>query len=236
MQKGLRGLIQLVEVWKAYPNEVIALREINLKIDRGDFVFVVGPSGAGKSTLIRLLYREDVATRGQVLVHGKNVARLRHSSIPLLRRTIGVIFQDFKLLPDRSAHDNVAFALEVTEAPRREIKRRVPAVLELVGLKDRARAFPHELSGGEQQRVAIARAIVNGPSILVADEPTGNLDPDTSWGIMNLLQTLNRNGATIIMATHAKTIVNAMKKRVVAMDHGRIIRDQAQGVYAHEVN
>ncbi|MHB0885351.1 MAG: cell division ATP-binding protein FtsE [Bacillota bacterium] len=229
-------MIQLIDVWKAYPNEVVALKEINLKIDRGDFVFIVGPSGAGKSTLIRLLYREETATRGQVLVHGKNVARLRRSSVPLLRRTIGVIFQDFKLLPDRSAHDNVAFALEVTEAPRREVKRRVPAVLELVGLKDRARAFPHELSGGEKQRVAIARAIVNGPSILVADEPTGNLDPDTSWGIMNLLQTLNRNGATVIMATHAKNIVNAMKKRVVAMDHGLIIRDQEQGVYAHEVN
>jgi len=229
-------LIQLIDVTKVYANNVVALKDINLRVDRGEFVFVVGPSGAGKSTLIRLLFREEVATKGQVIVHGKNVARLRRSSIPLLRRTIGVIFQDFKLLPDRNAFDNVAFALEVTEAPRREIRRRVPAVLELVGLKDRAKAYPHELSGGEQQRVAIARAIVNGPSILVADEPTGNLDPDTSWGIMNLLQTLNRNGATIIMATHAKAIVNAMKKRVVAMDHGRIIRDQAEGVYAHEVN
>ena len=229
-------MIQLIDVTKVYANNVVALKDINLRVDRGEFVFVVGPSGAGKSTLIRLLFREEVATKGQVIVHGKNVARLRRSSIPLLRRTIGVIFQDFKLLPDRNAFDNVAFALEVTEAPRREIRRRVPAVLELVGLKDRAKAYPHELSGGEQQRVAIARAIVNGPSILVADEPTGNLDPDTSWGIMNLLQTLNRNGATIIMATHAKAIVNAMKKRVVAMDHGRIIRDQAEGVYAHEVN
>ncbi len=229
-------MIELVDVTKVYPNDVVALKNVNLKIDRGEFVFVVGPSGAGKSTLVRLLYREEVATRGQVIVHGKNVARLRRSSIPLLRRTIGVIFQDFKLLPDRNALDNVAFALEVTEASRREIRRRVPAVLDLVGLKDRARAFPHELSGGEQQRLAIARAIINGPSILVADEPTGNLDPDTSWGIMNLLQTLNRNGATVIMATHAKAIVNAMKKRVVAMDHGRIIRDQVQGVYAHEVN
>ncbi|MHB8926515.1 MAG: cell division ATP-binding protein FtsE [Bacillota bacterium] len=229
-------MIELVDVTKIYPNDVVALKNVNLKIDRGEFVFVVGPSGAGKSTLVRLLYREEVATRGQVIVHGKNVARLRRPSIPLLRRTIGVIFQDFKLLPDRNALDNVAFALEVTEASRREIRRRVPAVLDLVGLKDRARAFPHELSGGEQQRLAIARAIINGPSILVADEPTGNLDPDTSWGIMNLLQTLNRNGATVIMATHAKAIVNAMKKRVVAMDHGRIIRDQVQGVYAHEVN
>jgi cell division transport system ATP-binding protein len=229
-------LIQFIDVTKVYPNDIVALKDINLGVEQGDFVFIVGPSGAGKSTLIRLLYREETASRGQVIVHGKNVARLRRSSVPLLRRTIGVIFQDFKLLADRNAFDNVAFALEATEAPRREIRKRVPSVLELVGLRDRMKAFPHELSGGEQQRVAIARALVNGPSIIVADEPTGNLDPDTSWGIMNLLQAINRNGATVIMATHAKGIVNAMKRRVVAMEHGRIIRDQAQGVYAHEAN
>ncbi len=227
-------MIELVRVTKVFPNGVVALQDVNLFVDRGEFVFVVGPSGAGKSTLVKLLYREEVPTEGEVYVDGRDVARLRPGQVPPLRRQIGVVFQDFKLLPNKTAYDNVAFALEVIGASRREIRRRVPQALDLVGLRDRARAYPNQLSGGEQQRVALARAIVNNPWLLLADEPTGNLDPDTSWGIVRLLEEVNRRGTTVVMATHARHIVNAMQKRVIALRRGRVIRDEHHGRYVRD--
>ncbi|MCL6451786.1 MAG: cell division ATP-binding protein FtsE [Acetobacteraceae bacterium] len=219
-------------VSKVYPGQVVALDDINLRIRGGEFVFLVGPSGAGKSTFVRLVYGEERPTRGLVLVDGRNVGRLRPREIPYLRRRLGVVFQDFKLLNDRTVFENVAFALRVTGASGREIRRRVPAVLSLVGLEDRARARPLELSGGEQQRVSLARAIVTGPSAVLADEPTGNLDPDTSWDIVNLLLRINRAGTTVVMATHAKAIVDRLRMRVVAIENGRIIRDEPRGSYS----
>lgn len=224
-------MFQLDSVTKVYPNKVVALSGVSLTIRRGEFVFLVGPSGAGKSTLVKLLYREELPTRGNILFEGRSITRLRRSQVPYLRRRVGVVFQDCKLLPHKTAEANVAFALEVTGAGAREIRRRVPAVLELVGLADKARAYPHELSGGEQQRVALARAIVNNPAVVIADEPTGNLDPQTAWEIVGLLEEINRRGRTVIMATHAKAIVNAMNRRVVALSRGRIYRDDASGVY-----
>ncbi|MGE5577348.1 MAG: cell division ATP-binding protein FtsE [Syntrophothermus sp.] len=226
-------MIQLYNVSKTYNTGVIALSNIDLHIPKGDFVFLVGPSGAGKSTFIKLIIGSELATEGQVLVGGKNVSRLKPHEIPLLRRNTGVIFQDFKLLPEKTVYENVSFALEVIEIPRREIRRRVPAILELVGLRDKAEMMPHQLSGGEQQRVSMARAIVNNPLVLLADEPTGNLDPDTSWGIMELLSEINRRGTTVIMATHNRDIVNRMKRRVVAIEKGMIIRDEREGAYGY---
>lgn len=226
-------MIQMFGVTKEYPPRVRALSDINLKISQGEFVFLVGPSGAGKSTLIKMIYREETPTSGDVLVAGWNLSTIRHRDVPMLRRNIGVVFQDFKLLPDRTVFENVAFALRVIEAPRREIRRRVLAVLDLVGLLNKVDARPSQLSGGEQQRVALARAIVNNPAIVLADEPTGNLDPDTSIGIMRLLEEINFRGATVVVATHARNIVDQMKKRVVALERGRIVRDEERGSYSY---
>ncbi|MGE5484551.1 MAG: cell division ATP-binding protein FtsE [Ignavibacteriales bacterium] len=227
-------MIQLVQVTKVYPNNVVALSSVDLTIHKGEFVFIVGPSGAGKTTLTRLIYREELPTSGSVIVNGEDVTDLHPADVPYLRRNIGVVFQDFKLLPDRTVYDNIAFALEVTSSPRREIRRRVPWAIEAVGLKGKETAMPGELSGGEQQRTALARAIVNKPAVLIADEPTGNLDPATSWGIVRLMEEINRWGTTVVMATHAQSIVNSLQKRVVAVSGGRIIRDEERGVYAHE--
>ncbi|MGQ9532920.1 MAG: cell division ATP-binding protein FtsE [Desulfotomaculales bacterium] len=226
-------MLQLYNVTKIYPNSIPALLDVTLRIQRGEFVFLVGPSGAGKTTLTKLILREELPTRGQILFNGKSITRLRPSEVPYLRRRIGVIFQDFRLLPNKTAYENVAFALEVTGASRREIRRAVPAVLARVGLADRAHLFPAQLSGGEQQRVCVARAIVNNPLLLIADEPTGNLDPENSWQLMRLFEEINRGGTTILMATHAWDIVDQMKKRVVALSHGRIVRDEQEGVYGY---
>ncbi|WP_027356285.1 cell division ATP-binding protein FtsE [Desulfofundulus thermocisternus] len=225
-------MIRFYGVTKVYPNGVKALDNINLHIKKGEFLFLVGPSGAGKSTLTKLIFREELPTRGQVLFNGRNVARMRSREVPYLRRRIGMVFQDFRLLPQKTVFENVAFALEVTGASSRDIKRRVPEVLKLVGLEDKAGMLPAHLSGGEQQRVGIARAIVNNPVLLIADEPTGNLDPETSWGLMELFQQINKAGTTIIMITHAREIVDAMKKRVVALESGRIVRDEEGGGYS----
>lgn len=227
-------MIQINNVTKVYSNGVKALSDLNLRIKKGEFVFLVGPSGAGKSSLAKLLYREELPTRGQVILNGRNVARMRPREVPHLRRKIGLIFQDFRLLPRKTVYENVAFALEVIGASPKDIKKAVPSVLNMVGLGDKIDYFPEQLSGGEQQRVCIARAIVNNPLLIIADEPTGNLDPDTSHGLMNLLVDINRRGTTIIMSTHAWNIVDAMKKRVVALAGGRIIRDEEQGAYGYE--
>ncbi|MBY6277526.1 cell division ATP-binding protein FtsE [Symbiobacterium thermophilum] len=228
-------MIEFVNVTKVYPHmKTPSLDGINLRVERGEFVFLVGPSGAGKSTLMKLIYREELPTTGQILVDGKDVARLPRRAVPYLRRSIGIIFQDFKLLPDRTVFENVAFALECTDVPRREVNRRVPAALELVGLRHKSRALAAELSGGEQQRVAVARAIVRNPVLVIADEPTGNLDPENTWAIMNLLNQINQMGATVVVATHAAEIVDTMKKRVIALERGRVVRDENRGTYGYE--
>lgn len=228
-------MIQFVNVTKTYPNaHAPSLNGINLSIGRGEFVFVVGPSGAGKSTLMKLLYREELPSSGKVLLDGKDISRLRDGDVPYLRRQLGVIFQDFKLLPERTVFENVAFALECTDVSRREILRRVPASLELVGLRHKTHSRASELSGGEQQRVAVARAIVRNPVLVVADEPTGNLDPENSWAIMKLLTDINKMGATVVVATHAKSIVNDLKKRVIAIERGKVARDEERGTYGYE--
>lgn len=227
-------MIQLQNVTKTYPNGAKALIDVTLKVNKGEFVFLVGPSGAGKSTLTKLLYREEVPSRGQVIFNGKNVVRMRHGEVPYLRRKIGMVFQDFRLLPRKTVAENVSFALEVTGASNKEIKKAVPAVLGMVGLTEKADIFPDHLSGGEQQRVCVARAIVNSPVLLIADEPTGNLDPETSWELMKLFMDINRRGTTIIMATHAWDIVDVMKKRVIEMAGGSIVRDEEEGAYRNE--
>lgn len=228
-------MIEMFDVWKTYPNGVYALKGINIKINKGEFVYVVGPSGAGKSTFIKLMYREEKPSKGQIFINGYNIERLKESKIPYVRRNIGVVFQDYRLLPNLNIYENVAFAMEVTEATKKVIKKRVPEVLELVGLKNKMTSFPNQLSGGEQQRVAIARALVNNPSVIIADEPTGNLDQDTSWGIMDLFEKINFSGTTIVMATHNKEIVNSMKKRVIVIADGQIARDEKQGGYSYEI-
>lgn len=228
-------MIEMFDVWKTYPNGVYALKGINIKINKGEFVYVVGPSGAGKSTFIKLMYREEKPSKGQIFINGYNIERLKESKIPYVRRNIGVVFQDYRLLSSLNIYENVAFAMEATEASSKLIKKRVPEVLELVGLKNKMTAFPNQLSGGEQQRVAIARALVNNPSVIIADEPTGNLDQDTSWGIMDLFEEINFRGTTIVMATHNKEIVNSMKKRVIVIDDGQIARDEIQGGYSYEI-
>ena len=219
------------EVTKIYPNKVVALDKVNIDIKKGEFVFIVGQSGAGKSTFIKLLMREELPTSGDILVNGKNVVKMKSSEVPYLRRGLGVIFQDYRLLPDKTVFENVAFAMQVIEEPRKLMQRSVNAVLDIVGLSGKYKNFPSELSGGEQQRVAIARAIVNDPALVIADEPTGNLDPDTSWDIMDIFKRINASGTTIVMATHDKTIVDAMKLRVIAIEDGRIVRDEARGTY-----
>jgi len=227
-------VIRFENVTKVYPGTSRpALNKLDLEIPKGQFVFLVGASGSGKSTFLRLVLKEERATRGIVRVAGKDVAKLSSWKVPHLRRMIGVVFQDFRLLPNKTAFENVAFALQVIGKPRHAIAHTVPEVLDLVGLKGKERRFPHELSGGEQQRVAIARAFVNRPAILLADEPTGNLDPTTSVGIMRLLDRINRTGTTIVMATHDDDIVDQMRKRVVELDDGLLIRDEDRGVYGY---
>ncbi|WKL04020.1 cell division ATP-binding protein FtsE [Paenibacillus amylolyticus] len=227
-------MIEMQDVWKTYANGTHALQGVSVKIDRNEFVYIVGPSSAGKSTFMKLMYREEVPTKGQISINGFNIGKLKPRKIPYVRRNIGVVFQDFRLLPRMTAFENVAFAMEVIEAPKRHIKKRVMEVLDLVGLRSKANREPSQLSGGEQQRIAIARAIVNNPSVIIADEPTGNLDPETSWGIMQLLDEINFRGTTIVMATHNKDIVNTMRKRVIAIERGQIVRDQMRGEYGYE--
>lgn len=222
------------DVYKQYPNGVLAVNGINVHIKQGEFVYVVGPSGAGKSTFIKMMYREEKPTKGTIMINGINLSKLRSSKVPLLRRNIGVVFQDFKLLPKLTVFENVAFALEVIEEHPRNIKRRVLEVLDLVKLKHKARFIPDELSGGEQQRVSIARSIVNFPKIVIADEPTGNLDPDSSWGIMEIFEEINNRGTTVVMATHNREIVNKIRRRVIAIEGGRIVRDENRGEYGYD--
>jgi cell division transport system ATP-binding protein len=224
-------MIELTNVFKTYHSGIESLYDINLHIGKEEFVFLVGPSGAGKTTLLKLVYREETPTSGKVVVDRVNVAELDPTQVPFLRRNIGVVFQDFKLLPRRTVFENVAFALRVTGAPRSTIRRKAMQALELVGMLRRVNSFPNELSGGEKQRVCIARAIVNNPPILLADEPTGNLDPATSWDILQLLDKINKRNTTVVVATHNKSIVDEMKKRVVVLENGRLIRDQQLGMY-----
>ena len=224
-------MIRFETVTKTYNGEVVALREASAEIQRGEVVFLVGPSGSGKSTFIRLINREEVPDAGKILVAGKDVSSLSSWKVPYLRRNIGYVFQDYKLLPKKTVTENVAFALEVIGRPRPIIKRQVPAILELVGLSRKADRLPEELSGGEQQRISIARAFVNRPLILLADEPTGNLDPATSVGIMRLLDRINRSGTTVVMATHDRGIVDTMRRRVIELDRGMLVRDESRGVY-----
>ncbi|HIY56974.1 MAG TPA: cell division ATP-binding protein FtsE [Candidatus Tetragenococcus pullicola] len=227
-------MIEMTNVNKKYSNGTTAIRNLSIKIDQGEFVYVVGPSGAGKSTFIKLMYREEKATKGQLNVADYDLMRIKNREVPFMRREIGVVFQDYKLLPKKTIYENVAYAMQVTGRKPRETKKRVMEVLDLVGLKHKVRVFPSELSGGEQQRVSIARAIVNTPKVLIADEPTGNLDPDNSWEIMKLLDRINAQGTTVVMATHNSTIVNTIRHRVVAIENGRIIRDQAEGEYGYD--
>ena len=227
-------MIEMQDVWKEYSNGVNALSGISVRIPQGEFVYVFGPSGAGKSTFIKLMYREERPTKGHIFVGGFNIEKLRERQIPIMRRHIGVVFQDYKLLQKLTVTENIAFALEVIETSRRTIQKRVAEVIELVGLKEKANMLPRELSGGEQQRVAVARALVNKPNVVVADEPTGNLDPENSWAILKLFERVNDQGTTIVMATHNRELVNAYKKRVIAIEGGRIIRDQERGEYGYE--
>lgn len=231
----MKVVLKMTDVSKVYPGGSVALQNVDIHIEPGEFVFVVGPSGAGKSTFIKMLFREVLPTTGSIFVNGVDILSLTPNEIPYMRRQLGIIFQDYRLLPDRTVYENVAFAMEVIETPRRKIKRRVLNVLDLVGLRHRADAYPNELSGGEQQRIAIARAIVNDPIMVIADEPTGNLDPETSWDIMEIFKEINAEGTTIVMATHDKEIVDAMGKRVIAIEDGRIVRDEASGVYGYEL-
>ncbi len=221
-------------VSKKYGNGTTALRGITVNVDAGEFAYIVGPSGAGKSTFIKLLYREESIDKGSLKVGSFDLAKIKKKDVPLLRRSVGVVFQDYKLLPRKTVYENIAYAMEVIGEKPRNIKKRVMEVLDLVGLKHKIRSFPNELSGGEQQRIAIARAIANNPRVLIADEPTGNLDPDNSWEIMNLLERINLQGTTILMATHNSQIVNTLRHRVIAIEDGRVVRDEAEGDYGYD--
>ncbi|MGJ7920294.1 cell division ATP-binding protein FtsE [Neobacillus sp. LXY-4] len=227
-------MIEMQDVYKKYPNGVSAVNGISVQIKQGEFVYVVGPSGAGKSTFIKMMYREEKPTKGDIMINGVNLSKIKNSKVPLLRRNIGVVFQDFKLLPSLTVYENVAYALEVIEESPKYIKKQVMETLELVNLRHKARMLPTELSGGEQQRVSIARSIVNAPKVVIADEPTGNLDPDTSWEIMNIFDEINTRGTTVVMATHNREIVNTIKKRVIAIESGKIVRDEQKGEYGYE--
>ena len=230
------GFIKFKDVEKTYKNGVNAVYDMNLTIKKGEFVFVIGASGSGKSTLIKMLYREEKPTKGEIYVGGINVAKVKNSKVYKLRRKIGIVFQDYKLLPKLTVYENVAFALEIYGLPSSEIRRKVLKALDLVGLKSRAKSYPDELSGGEQQRVAIARAIVNSPKLLICDEPTGNLDPDTSLEVMRVIEKINDLGTTIVMATHDREMVDKMKKRVILLDNGKLSKDYEKGSYSNESN
>lgn len=227
-------MINMIDICKSYPNGVMALEDVNVTIEKGEFVFLVGQSGAGKSTFMKLLLKEEQATSGKLYLDGQDITHMHRRRIPLLRRKMGVVFQDFRLLPNKTVYENVAFAMEILGAKSRDIRRQVPMVLGLVSLSDKAKHYPNQLSGGEQQRVSIARAMINNPPLLIADEPTGNLDPDTSWEIMKLLRQINRRGTTVVMATHDKEIVDNMRRRVIALDKGSVTRDIDRGGYVHE--
>ena len=222
-------MIEFKNVSKVYDTGTEAVHNANFRIDKGEFVFLVGSSGSGKSTLIKLILKEEEPTRGNIIINGKDTTFLKPKKVPFLRRSMGVVFQDFRLLPDKTVYENVAFAMYIVKATPRHIRRQVPMVLSLVGLSAKAKMYPNELSGGEQQRVALARALVNNPSMIIADEPTGNLDPDTAWEIMNLLNDINLRGTTVVMATHAKNIVDAMNKRFIHIHQGNMVRDQKGG-------
>ena len=229
--------IKFKDVEKTYKNGVNAIYDLDLDIKKGEFVFVIGASGSGKSTLIKMLYREEKPTKGEIYLGGINVAKVKNSKVYKLRRKIGIVFQDYKLLPKLTVYENVAFALEIYGLPTNEVRKKVLKALDLVGLKSRTKSYPNELSGGEQQRVAIARAIVNSPKLLICDEPTGNLDPDTSLEIMKVIEKINELGTTIVMATHDREMVNKIKKRVVLLDNGKLAKDYEKGSYIdHEVN
>jgi len=228
-------LIRMENVVKTYENGARGLQDVSLEIEDGEFVFVVGSSGSGKSSLIRLLLRETNVTSGDIFVNDRNVTKLTKKEIPMLRRKMGVVFQDFRLLPNKTVFENVAFAMQIIEASNREIRRNVPMVLSMVGLQKKAKAYPNQLSGGEQQRTALARAIVNNPPILIADEPTGNLDPDTAWEIMTILNDINQRGTTVVVATHAWDIVDNMQKRVITLKNGFVVRDIESGGYSDEI-
>lgn len=228
-------MIHLNNVSKTYPNGAVGLKPSNLHIEKGEFVFITGNSGSGKSTLLKLMLKEIEPTHGKITVNDKEITKLKRRQLPYFRRDVGVVFQDFRLLPNKTVYENVAFAMQIVQASPKEIKRTVPVVLGLVGLAKKARCYPHELSGGEQQRTAIARAIINSSPILIADEPTGNLDPVTSWEIMSLLQDINMRGVTVIIATHEREIVNALKKRVIEVGSGTIIKDIHEGGYDDEM-
>lgn len=227
-------MIEMSNVYKKYDNGITAINGLNIRIEQGEFVYVVGPSGAGKSTFIKMIYREEIPTQGTIKVGEFDLAHLKNKKVPYLRRHVGVVFQDFKLLPRLTVYENVAYAMQVLEKSPKQIQKRVLEVLDLVGLKHKVRMFPNEISGGEQQRVAVARAIANMPRVLIADEPTGNLDPETALGIMDLLEEINAQGTTIIMATHNSEIVNRVRHRVLAVESGRIARDQEEGEYGYE--
>ena len=225
--------IKFRNVEKTYKNGVNAVYDMNLDIKKGEFVFVIGASGSGKSTLIKMLYREERPTNGEIYVGGINVAKVKNNKVYKLRRKIGIVFQDYKLLPKLTVYENVAFALEIYGLPTNEVKRKVLKALDLVGLKSKTKSYPNQLSGGEQQRVAIARAIVNSPKLLICDEPTGNLDPDTSLEVMIVIEKINDLGTTVVMATHDREMVNKMKKRVVLLDNGKLVKDYEKGSYTH---
>lgn len=227
-------MIEFKDVSKVYGDNIFALSNVNLNIQKGEFVFLVGPSGAGKSTFIKMLLKEVEPTNGNIIINDTDVTSLKRKEIPYYRRKIGVVFQDFRLIPTLNIYENVAFAMRVIGASQRDIRKKVPMVLSMVGLSNKFRAFPHQLSGGEQQRVSIARAIVNNPALLIADEPTGNLDPDTAIDIMDTLNDINHAGTTIVMATHAREIVDRMRKRVIALEKGVIVRDEQRGAYGYE--
>jgi len=231
---GVEFMIKLINLNKTYNNGVKALANISLHIEKGEFVFIVGPSGAGKSTFVKVLLLEEEPTDGKIIIANQNITNLHRRQVPYLRRKMGVVFQDFRLLPNKTVYENVGFSMEIVGATPREIRRRVPTVLSMVGLSKRANMYPDELSGGEMQRVSVARAVINNPPILIADEPTGNLDPENSWEIMKILNYITRRGTTVIMGTHANDIVDTMKKRVIALENGEIARDEIRGCYGYE--
>ncbi|GAB2025861.1 cell division ATP-binding protein FtsE [Lactovum odontotermitis] len=228
------SIVELNNVTKKYSNGTTALRGITVSLEPGEFAYLVGPSGAGKSTFMKILYRELKPDKGNARIVGFNLLKMKKRQIPLLRRSVGVVFQDYKLLPKKTVYENIAYAMEVVGKKPYEIRKRVMEVLDLVGLKHKVRSFPNELSGGEQQRIAIARSIANSPKLLIADEPTGNLDPENSWEIMNLLAKINLQGTTVLMATHNSQIVNTLKHRVIAIENGHIVRDQEEGEYGYD--